>query len=345
MPIRFLSAVLASVSCAGLLAATPAVQAQSLSSLFKRVKSSVVVVKVTDDHRKCSSEPPGEYDGLGSGVVIDAKGRILTAAHVVQDAKGIVVEFSNGEEIGASVEASSPGADVALLDLVRPPKDPVVASLADSDGVEVGDRVFVVGAPLGISYTLTAGCVSGLREDDSIVHGLETARYLQTDAAINPGNSGGPMFNESGEVVGIVSYIISASGGHEGLGFAVAANTARKLLFQERSVLTGLEGLMLDADLAGALNVPQPTGLLVQRVTPGSPAATLGLKPGTLEAEVDGEEMLLGGDIILSFDGTLLSPENLPQLRAHLHALRPGQIVAVSVLRSGRVAALSAPVP
>ncbi len=341
MPIRILMAVL----CTGLLAAAPAVQAQSLSSLFKRVKSSVVVVKVTDDHRKCSSEPPGEYDGLGSGVVIDAKGRILTAAHVVQDAKAIVVEFSDGEEIAARVEASSPGADVALLDLAGPPKNPVAASLGDSDGVEVGDRVFVVGAPLGINYTLTAGFVSGVREDDTIVHGLETARYLQTDAAINPGNSGGPMFNESGEVVGIVSYIISASGGHEGLGFAVAANTARKLLLQERSLLTGLEGLMLDADLAGALNVPQPTGLLVQRVTPRSPAAALGLRPGTLEAEIDGEEMLLGGDVILSFDGTPLSPENLPQLRARLHALRPGQTAAVSVLRSGRIATLSAPAP
>jgi S1-C subfamily serine protease len=307
--------------------------------------NSVVVVKVTDDHRRCSSETPDEYDGLGSGVVIGADGRILTAAHVVQGARGIVVEFSDGEEIEALVEASSPGADVALLDLVHPPKNPVVANLADSDGVEVGDRVFVVGAPLGISYTLTAGFVSGLREDDSIVHGLETARYLQTDAAINPGNSGGPMFNERGEVVGIVSYIISASGGHEGLGFAVAANTARKLLFQERSILTGLEGLMLDADLAGALNIPQPTGLLVQRVTPRSPAAALGLKPGTLEAEIDGEEMLLGGDAILSLDGTALSPENLPALRAHLRSLRSGQTVAVSVLRSGRVATLSAQAP
>lgn len=102
---------------------------------------------------------------------------------------------------------------------------------------------------------------------------------------------------------------------------------------------------MLDADLAGVLNVPQATGLLVQRVTPLSPAAALGLKPGALEAEIDGEQMLLGGDVLLSFDGTPLSPENLQKLRAHLRSLRPGTTVTVSVLRSGRVAPLSGTVP
>jgi len=337
------SKLLAAVLSLGLLAAASPAQAQSLSSLFKRVKQSVVVVKVTDEHRMCSSEPPSEYDGLGSGVVIDSGGRILTAAHVVQDAKGIVVEFSDGDEIGARVAASSPGADVALLELIRPPKNPTVAVLADSDRVEVGDRIFVVGAPLGISYTLTAGYVSGIREDDSTMHGLETARYLQTDAAINPGNSGGPMFDESGEVVGIVSYIISASGGHEGLGFALAANTARMLLLRDRSLLIGLEGLLLDAHLAGGLNVPQPMGLLVQRVSPSSPAAALGLRPGTMEAEIDGEQMLLGGDVILALDGTPLSLENLPKLRARLRSLLPGQLVEVSVLRAGRLVTLTAP--
>ena len=330
---------------AGLVGVALTMPAQSISSLFKQVKNSVVVVKVTDEHRNRSSEPPGDYDGQGSGVVIDAKGKVLTAAHVVEGAKGIVVEFADGEEIGARVAASSPGADVALLDLVHPPKNPVAASLADSDPIEVGDRVFVVGAPLGISYTLTVGYISGIREDDSTVHGLETARYLQTDAAINPGNSGGPMFNETGEVVGIVSYIISASGGHEGLGFAVAANTARKLLLQERSVLSGLEGLMLDAELAGALNVPQSMGLLVQRVAPGSPAAILGLKPGTLEAEIDGEQMLLGGDVLLALDGTPLSKENLPKLRDHVKSLQEDQHFEASVLRAGKVTALSATAP
>lgn len=305
----------------GLLGATTNISAQVLSALFKQVKHSVVVVKVTDAHPACSSEPPGDYDGQGSGVVIDAQGRVLTAAHVVEGAQRIVVEFEDGEEIVARVSAASTGADVALLDLVRAPKAPAVAALADSDLAEVGDRVFVVGAPMGISYTLTVGYISGIREDDSTVHGLETARYLQTDAAINPGNSGGPMFNERGEVVGIVSYIISASGGHEGLGFAVAANTARKLLLKQRSLLAGLEGLLLDAGLSAALNVPQPMGLLVQRVAAGSPAAALGLNPGSLEADIDGEQMVLGGDVILAFDGTPLSKEALPKLRARLDAL------------------------
>lgn len=149
------------------------------------------------------------------------------------------------------------------------------------------------------------------------------------------------MFNETGEVVGIVSYIISASGGHEGLGFAVDANTARKLLLQERSPLTGMEGIMLDSDLAAALNVPQPIGLLVERIFPKSPAADLGLKAGTLEADIDGEEMLLGGDVILAFEGVPLTKEDLPKLRDRLKALKVGQGFEVAVLRAGKRVALS----
>jgi serine protease Do len=323
------------------LAALPA-QGQAISSLFKRVRDSVVVVKVTDEHRPAPSGLPDDYDGLGSGVLIDARGKVLTAAHVVEGAEHITVEFADGEVIPAKVAASSEGADVALVELAHPPKKPVVATLADSDGVEVGDHVFVVGAPLGISYTLTVGYVSGIREDDSTVHGLQTARYLQTDAAINPGNSGGPMFDDRGEVVGIVSYIISVSGGHEGLGFAVSVNTAKKLLIEDRTVLSGLEGILLDKDLSGYLNLPQPMGLLVQRVAPGSPSAAIGLLVGTVDAEIDGEEMRLGGDVILAIGGTALSKENLGALRERLRTLKPGQAVALSVLRAGKPVTLTA---
>ena len=323
------------------LAALPA-QGQAISSLFKRVRDSVVVVKVTDPHRPAQSGSPDDYDGLGSGVLIDAKGKVLTAAHVVEGAEHITVEFADGESIPAKVAASSEGADVALVELAHPPKKPVVATLADSDEVEVGDHVFVVGAPLGISYTLTVGYVSGIREDDSTVHGLETARYLQTDAAINPGNSGGPMFDDRGEVVGIVSYIISASGGHEGLGFAISVNTAKKLLIEDRTVLSGLEGVLLSQDMSGYLNLPQPMGLLVQRVAPGSPSAAIGLRAGTVDAEIDGEELMLGGDVILSIGGTPLSAERLGALREKLKSLKPGQTVVLSVLRAGKPVTLSA---
>lgn len=324
-----------------LLAASPA-QGQAVSSLFKRVRDSVVVVKVTDEHRNTPNESPDDYDGLGSGVLIDAKGKVLTAAHVVEGAEHITVEFSDGESVPARVAASSEGADVALLELTHTPRKPVVATLADSDEVDVGDHVFVVGAPLGISYTLTVGYVSGIREDDSTVHGLETARYLQTDAAINPGNSGGPMFDDRGEVVGIVSYIISASGGHEGLGFAVSVNTAKKLLIEDRTVLSGLEGILLDQDLSAYLNLPQPMGLLVQRVAAGSPSASIGLKAGTVDAEIDGEEMMLGGDVVLAIGGTPLSKENLETLRGRLRSLKPGQSVSLTVLRAGKTVTLNA---
>jgi serine protease Do len=316
-----------------------------LSGVFKRVKESVVVVRIVQSKGTPAPKASDGFDGLGSGVLIDASGKVLTAAHVVEDAQSILVEFADGDQIPARLAASAGGADVALLQLDRPPKKPMPARLGNSDVVEVGDPVFVVGAPLGMSYTLSAGYVSGIRDDDSKVHGLETPQYLQTDAAINPGNSGGPMFTVDGEVVGIVSYIMSRSGGHEGMGFAISINTARKLVLQEKSVWTGLEGYILRDDLAEVFNLPQPMGLLVEQVAPNSPAATLGLRAGHIEAELDGDPFRLGGDVILALDGIALSDANIPKLQEHLKKLRPGQLYEVAVLRAGKVIALSSIAP
>jgi serine protease Do len=319
----------------------------SLSGVFKRVKESVVEVRVAQvkPSISLSQKQDHAFDGLGSGVLIDAEGKVLTAAHVVEDAESILIQFSDGEEIPANLVASSSGADIALLQLSRAPKKPVAARLGNSDAVEVGDPVFVVGAPLGMSYTLSVGYVSGIRDDDSKVHGLETPQYLQTDAAINPGNSGGPMFNQDGEVVGIVSYIMSRSGGHEGMGFAVSMSTARRLVLEERSVWTGLEGYLLRDEMAEVFNLPQPMGLLVEKVAPNSPAATLGLRPGYLDAEIDGDPFRVGGDVILALDAIPLAEENIPKLQEHLKKLRPGQLYEVTVLRAGKTLRLSSVAP
>jgi S1-C subfamily serine protease len=319
-------------------------EAESVSDVFKRVKDSVVVIGTTQT--EAPAIPGGEptsVGGLGSGVLIDRLGTVLTAAHVVQVAEEIQVEFTSGEVIPAKVQGSVPPADLAVLKLERPPTDAVAARLGDSDRAEVGDQIFIVGAPLGISHTLTVGHVSARRVSNSMFGGLLNAEMLQTDAAINVGNSGGPMFNMSGEVIGIVSHMISQSGGYEGLGFAMTSNMARKLLLERRSPWSGFEGYVLAGDLARAFNLPQDAGILVQRVAKGSPASRMGLQPGTIPAQIDGETIVLGGDVILEVEGTRLTDPDAPaRIRALLGNLTPGAEVKVTVLRGGRRIELSA---
>src|SRR5207245_11029881 len=192
--------------------------------------SVVVILTREKETAPISDAQPATILNLGSGVLVSADGKVLTAAHVVQTADAIVVTFLNGETLKARVVSSEPAADVALLQLERAPGAPLAARLGDSDAVEVGDPIFVVGAPLGISHTRTAGHVSARRGPNALSDGMSLAEFFQTDAAINEGDSGGPVFNMAGEVIGIVSNIVTRSGGSEGIGFAVTSNVARRLM-------------------------------------------------------------------------------------------------------------------
>ena len=192
------------------------------------------------------------------------------------------------------------------------PAGAAVARLGDSDRAEVGDQVFVVGAPLGIGRTLTVGHLSARRTMNATSGGVVSRELFQTDAAINQGNSGGPLFDLNGNVIGVVSYIMSRSGGSDGLGFVVTSNTARRLLLDERTVWSGLDGYLLAGDLARAFNLPTERGaLLVQRVAAGSPAERLGLRGGTMPVAFGQETILLGGDVILAVEGIGLGTPQL----------------------------------
>jgi S1-C subfamily serine protease len=249
-----------------------------------------------------------------------------------------VVRFLGGEAVRARVLASEPAADVALLQLDRLPKQAVVASVGDSDAVRVGDRVIVVGAPHGIGHTLTVGHISARRSSDAMLD----AELFQTDAAINTGNSGGPMFNENGEVVGIVSYIISQSGGSEGLGFAVTSNAARRTVIDHGSMWGGMEVRMLNGELANAFNVPQKTGMLVQRVASGSAGAHLGIRAGSRRMKIGTDELIVGGDIVLSLMGiSLAEPDADRKIRERINALGDREKMTVQVLRGGEVVDLN----
>jgi S1-C subfamily serine protease len=320
---------------------------QQLRDAFHKVKQAVVIIRT--QQKELAPSPQGgmvSADGLGSGVLISSDGKILTAAHLVEVADVTLVEFSDGELISARVLGAAHNADVALLQLAHPPENVVVAPLGDSDKMDVGDEVFVVGAPYGLSYTLTAGHVSGRHSGDNRISDSALREFLQTDAAINQGNSGGPMFNLNGEVIGIVTNIVSQSGGSEGLGFAATSNMARQLLLDQKPFWSGIEGFLLKGDLAKALNVPQPAGLLVERIADGSPAARAGIVAGSMRAKIAGEDLLLGGDIVLEVDGVPYedSSENSSRLFAHLTKLKIGDNIVIKVLRQGQVVRLSVPI-
>ena len=320
--------VLLAVCC---LLAASAVHAESVPQLFKRVQGSVLVIHV-----------PGE---VGSGVLIDGKGLVMTAAHVVQAAEDIQVEFITGEKVPAHVIASEPQADVALIQLKEVPAKAVVSPLGDSDQVEVGENVIVIGAPMGISYTLTAGIISSRRDAKKLYGGFEKGELFQTDAAINPGNSGGPLFNMRGEVIGIVSHILTEGGGSEGLGFAVTSNTARKLLLQQKARWSGVETHVVQGELARILNLPQPMGIMVQKVAPNSYGAKLKLRASTSKITFKDETVPVGGDIILSVGGIEFNSKNTEAVREYIQNLKSGDTLRVKILRGGTTLNLSTQIP
>jgi S1-C subfamily serine protease len=182
---------------------------QQLRDTFNKVRRSVVVVR-TIEQTVALLPRQGMISsaGLASGVLISGDGRVLTAAHVVQAVDKVFVEFAEGQIVTARVISSATNADVALLQLDSVPKGVSPAKLGNSDQVEVGDEVFVVGAPYGLSPTLTVGHVSGRTAPKSRLAGMSAWEFFQTDAAINGGNSGGPMFDWKGEVIGIVTNIL-----------------------------------------------------------------------------------------------------------------------------------------
>ncbi len=313
--------------------------AESVSEAFNKVKDSVVVVRTTERRAPARRGAKAlSAAGIGSGVFIDAKrALVITAAHVVQASDSIEVEFTSKEIIRAVPVASDPTADVALLQLERRPLKGTVATLADSDAARVGDQIFIVGAPLGITHTLTVGHLSARRMASKLFGGFATAELFQTDAAVNHGNSGGPMVNMAGEVIGIVSSMISLSGGYEGLGFGITSNTAREILLEKGNRWSGMEGFYLKDEMIGVFNVPQRLGLLVQRVAAGSPADKMGILPGTIKAKIYDEEIILGGDVILGVNGIRLSdPDGPRKIKESMRNVKPGEEIKVVVLRGGR---------
>jgi len=313
---------------------------QQLSELFNQVKSSVVVIHVSSKQNTGVGDPyqQASVGGLGSGVLVSEDGFVLTAAHVVNDAAEIMVEFMDGQEIPARIERLANQADVALIKLQKLPANPNIAIIGESDSVMVGDQVFVIGAPMGLSFSLTSGIISARHNMHKMTNTFEEAEFFQTDASINTGNSGGPVFNMRGEVIAIASAILSRSGGFEGIGFAATTEIARTLLVKKQSYWWGFTPIYLTDELAWVFNLPQEAGILVESVTDKSPAYFAGLKGGYIRMQIGEEEILAGGDILLAVeDIPVTSEDNISKIQDYVRDLPAKTRFNVTILRRGKV--------
>jgi S1-C subfamily serine protease len=290
------------------LALPQAVAAQTVGDTFRNVSPAVVVIRAKG--RDVSGSGEVRFSEIGSGVLISRDGNVMTAAHVVHAMDEIRVEFMGGESVTAHVVSSEPTADLSLLKLDRVPPGTLVARIAN--------------------YTT-----------------MPLAEFFQTDAVINQGNSGGPMFNLAGDVVGIVSHNISKSGGSEGLGFVVTINTAKKLLLEQRSFWSGLQGRLLTNEQADLFNLPpRSLGYLVTMVAKGSPGEAIGLRGGTKVALIDGESIVVGGDIILEVQGIAVGGvSTYEKIREALAGLPSGATINATVLRAGQTLELTGTIP
>jgi S1-C subfamily serine protease len=316
-----------------------------MSELFRKVSPSVVVVRARG--REVSGERGvATLSETGSGVLVSADGKVMTAAHVVHTMDEIAVEFLGGETVGARVVSSEPAADLSLLQLERVPAGAAAAPLGDSDRVSPGAQVMIVGAPYGLSHSLSIGWISAKWPPNTVYRAMPLAEFFQTNATINTGNSGGPMFGMSGEVIGIVSHIISKSGGSEGLGFVVTSNTARELLLERRSFWGGLDGILLTGELAEVLNVPGGAGYLVKTVAKGSPAWDAGVLGGDRTATIGGEAIVVRGDVILEVAGIAVrQASDFAAIRTRLQGMSSGAPISIAVLRAGKIVTLRGTVP
>ncbi len=273
--------------------------------------------------------PRGEFrqSSLGSGVIFDRRGYILTNFHVIRGADEITVRFSDKHEVRGRVVGSDPKTDLSVVK-IEPGEKMAVAPFGDSDRLRVGEWAIAIGNPFGLDQTVTVGVISATGRSDVGIATYEN--FIQTDASINPGNSGGPLVNIRGEVMGINTAIV-ASG--QGIGFAIPINMAKRIvnqLIEKGRVTRGWLGLSLQpltAELAQALGAKSTEGALVASVSSGGPAEKVGLQQG---------------DLILTYDGTTVDdPQHLQRLIAESDI---GKTVGLTVLRKGRESQVQAKV-
>jgi len=273
-------------------------------------------------------------EGQGSGFVIDKDGHILTNYHVIADARQVEVTMHNRKKYKATVIGTDPTHDLAVIQIQAPSLTPAV--LGDSKNLQVGQKVYAIGNPFGLSGTMTRGIVSSIRPVKE-PNGATIDDAIQTDAAINPGNSGGPLMNMHGEVIGINTMILSSVGQNAGIGFAIPINAAKAVLNdlvtlgRVRRPALGVATIPIGPELAEQIGLSVDFGLLVVKVSTGGAAERAGMKGGTERAYLGNIPIMLGGDLIIAIDGDeVRDQQDLAQV---MNAHRAGDKVKVTVYR------------
>ena len=307
----------------------------SLIEIFEKSEPGVVRVNVQ------RSETSDVVNGVGSGFVFDKKGHIITNAHVVKDAKKVVVTFLDGRSYNAELIGIDEYTDMAVLKvnadlaLLRP------LLIGDSSNLKVGETITAIGNPFGLSGSMTSGIVSQLGRLLPSGAGYSIPDVIQTDAAINPGNSGGPLLNMRGEMIGINTAIQSATGEFTGVGFAIPSQTVAKIIptliekGEYKHPWIGISGRDIDPDMAKVLELKDAVGFLVVTVIENSPASKAGLIGSEKTIQVEGVNYAVGGDIILSVDG--IEVRKIADILIHLQRAKTvGDEMILEILRDNR---------
>src|SRR5437867_221687 len=273
-------------------------------------------------------------EGQGSGFIIDKEGHILTNYHVIADARQVEVTLNNRKTYRATVIGTDRSHDLAVIQIKAPNLPAMV--LGDSRNLQVGQKVYAIGNPFGLSGTMTRGIVSSIRQVQE-PDGMKIDDAIQTDAAINPGNSGGPLLNWHGEVIGINTMIASSVGQSAGIGFAIPINTAKAVLNdlvtlgRVRRPALGARTIPITPELAEQMGLASDFGLLVIQVIPGGAADRAGLRGGTERAYLGNSAIMLGGDLIVAVDGEKV--EDQQDLAQIMNNRRAGDTVRMTIYR------------
>jgi len=325
-------------------------EAQLFRTIYARVNPSVVSINVRIPASAAApaqgnsfGQPSQTQYAAGSGFVYDTAGHIVTNAHVVDGTDQIEVTFFDGITMHAKLVGIDPDSDLAVI---QPQGDvskyaPVV--LANSDQLQVGDRAIAIGNPFENAGTMTQGIVSGLhRPVDGLVLNYTIPDAIQTDAAINPGNSGGPLLNDQGQVIGVNEQIASQVRQSSGVSFSIPSNLVKIVADalikdgQVQHTYLGIGGGSLVLDVNEGLKIDANTrGAFITQVQPGSPAAAAGLKAGTKRITLQGQQTVIGGDIIIAVDKQPVT--TFQDLTSYLFTKTTvGQKITLTILRNGQ---------
>lgn len=313
-------------------------QALDSVGIYQNVSSGVVTVQGTE------SSGSGNGTVLGSGFVVNFSNTfyIVTNFHVVRQVSGITVTFQDGDAYPATVVGSDGYSDLAVLKVTAPASEFHPVQVVSSSQLVVGEPVAAIGNPFGLSGSMTVGIVSqlGRTVSESLAGNFAIANVIQFSAAINPGNSGGPLLNANGDVVGITTATVASS---QGVEFAIPSDTIIKELPYLVSTggynlhpLIGISSVDMDYQLAQLQKTNYTYGVLIENVTSGGPADKAGLKGGTQTTSLGGTTYLIGGDVIISVNGTKIV--NTDALASYLaEYATAGQTVVLHIVRNGQV--------